>query len=278
MADRKTPSSSASAAKTGSSKPGSAKAAPAKPAAKRAPGKPGKSIVNQKQTPWGLIVTAALVVVFAVAVIGYAVASGSDNSSQAGGNGNCTQMIGDNKASYLNELKCASEISGVTFKAEPNRDHVQGVVKYDLTPAIGGNHSQYWADCDGTVYGQAIATENAIHSLEHGAVWITYRPGLSTSEVTALSALVNGKDRMFMSPFPGLDSPISVQSWGYQLKVDSTADPRLEKFISAVRYNKKTTPEYGATCSQPSFKSHPSTFGKPLWAPADGSTGGTMTE
>jgi hypothetical protein len=50
--------------------------------------------------------------------------------------------------------------------------------------------------------------------------------------------------------------------------VSSPTDPRIQKFIDALRYNPKTTPEYGATCSDPTFKAHPSTFGHPLEQPA----------
>jgi Protein of unknown function (DUF3105) len=106
--------------------------------------------------------------------------------------------------------------------------------------------------------------------LEHGAVWITYKPGLAKSEVDALAKLVNGQDRMAMSPYPGLKTNISMQSWGYQLFVDKASDPRIQQFIDTLRYNQKTTPEYGASCSQPTFKQHPSTFGHPLFAPVSG--------
>ena len=62
-------------------------------------------------------------------------------------------------------------------RAGPQRTS-RRAVKYDTTPPIGGNHSPYWADCSGTVYSAAIANENAVHMLEHGAVWITYGPAL----------------------------------------------------------------------------------------------------
>jgi hypothetical protein len=162
----------------------------------------------------------------------------------------------------------ATKISGVTYRLEPNHSHVDGVINYDTSPPVGGNHSQYWVDCTGTVYPNAIANENAVHGLEHGAVWITYRPDLPKADVTALTKYVSGQDRMFMSPYPGLKTNISMQSWGYQLFLDSPSDPRIRQFIDALRYNPKTTPEYGADCSQPTFKARPSTFGHPLWAPA----------
>lgn len=251
----------------GPAKVGTARKAPATKAGARPPvkKKPGKSIVNQKQTPWGLIVTAVLIVVFAAGIVTYAITS---RKSTPSANGGCSAMMGKNSTTYLNELTCAADIQGVTFKEEPKRDHVTGVVKYDSAPPVGGNHSPYWADCSGTVYAQAIANENAVHMLEHGAIWITYRPGLAQTEITALAKLVNGNDRMAMSPYPGLSSPISLQAWGYQLKLTAATDPRIQKFIEALKYNPKTTPEYGAACSQPTFKAHPSTFGHPLKAPA----------
>jgi Protein of unknown function (DUF3105) len=269
---KSSPAAKPAAAKSGPAKPGSAKTSAASKAAAakalRQPPvkkKPGKSIVNQKQTPWALIVTTVLIVIFAAGIVTYAIAN---HKSKPAANGGCSKMIGNNSTSYLNELQCAKDIQGVTFKQEPNRNHQDGVLKYDATPPVGGNHSPYWADCTGTVYPAAIANENAVHMLEHGAVWITYRPNLSPADVAKLSALVSGNDRLAMSPYPDLDSPISLQSWGYQLKVNSATDPRIQKFITALKYNPKTTPEYGATCSQPTFKAHPSTFGKPLDAPA----------
>ncbi|MDT4933067.1 MAG: hypothetical protein QOK11_959 [Pseudonocardiales bacterium] len=267
MAQRKSPPSTS--AKSGASKAGAVRpragAPGARPPVKK---KPGKSIVNQKQTPWGLIVTTIVIVAFAVGIVTFAVVG---HKAKPAANGGCTKMIGSNSTTYLNELQCAKDIQGVTFTPEASRNHVATTVKYDATPPVGGNHSPYWADCAGTVYANAIANENAVHMLEHGAVWITYKPGLAAADVATLSALVNGKDYMAMSPYPNLSSPISLQSWGYELKVDSASDPRISKFIEALRFNPKTTPEYGATCSQPTFKAHPSTFGSPLSQPVSAS-------
>jgi hypothetical protein len=170
---------------------------------------------------------------------------------------------------YTNpEVAAAKAITGVSYHPEPLHNHVEGALTYDTTPPVGGNHSQYWADCSGTVYPSAIANENAVHALEHGAVWITYQPGLAADQVATLAKLVTGVDRMLMSPYPGLKTAISLQAWDYQLFVDSASDPRIAAFIKAVRFNPDTTPEVEATCSQPTFITHPSTFGHPLWVPA----------
>jgi hypothetical protein len=83
--------------------------------------------------------------------------------------------------------------------------------------------------------------------MEHGAVWVTYRPDLPKDQVDALAAKVRGQEYMLMSPFPGLDKPISLQAWGYQLKVDNASDGRIDEFIESLRGN--ATVEPGAACS-----------------------------
>ncbi|WP_375479654.1 DUF3105 domain-containing protein [uncultured Jatrophihabitans sp.] len=241
------------------------------------PRKPGKSIVNQKQTPWGLVAATVAVVLFAAAIVVVVIAthkSGGDGSATTATKGG--QSVDANDPYRQPELPAAKAIKGVTYRVEGNHTHVDGHIKYDSSPPVGGNHSQYWADCTGTVYPKAIANENAVHMLEHGAVWVTYNAKtLSAAGVAKLKTYVSGQDRMAMSPYPNLKTPISLQSWGYQLFVDSASDPRIPQFISTLRYNSKTTPEPSATCSQPTFKTHPSTYGNPLWQPSDGASGNT---
>lgn len=143
-------------------------------------------------------------------------------------------------------------IDGVEKIDYPAGTHVQAPqrVAYDQTPPMGGPHDQYWATCTGTVYPEPIRSENAVHSLEHGAVWITYDPQKVTGdEVSTLEAKVDGQPYTLMSPYPGLPSPISVQSWGHRLALDDSEDDRLAQFITALRRNPNTHPEAGATCS-----------------------------
>ncbi|MDT4929770.1 MAG: hypothetical protein QOF92_2637 [Pseudonocardiales bacterium] len=223
----------------------------------------GRSIVNQKQTPWGLIWTTVAVVAFAAVVV---VAVVVTNKSSSGGNSTTAggQAVDAADPYRQPELAAAKQITGVTYRVEGQHNHVQGTIKYDSSPPVGGNHNGFWADCSGTVYANPIANENAVHMLEHGAVWITYNANtLPASELTALKKYVSGVNQMALSPYPNLKSPITLQSWGYQLSVSKASDPRIAQFIATLKYNQKTTPEYGATCSQPTFKTNPSTFGHP---------------
>lgn len=219
---------------------------PTKGAAERGtptPSRPqSKKIVNRRQTPWGLIATTAAVVVLAVAVIGYAVTRNASTANAAN----------------------PDKIGGIQHYPGLSRTHQAGVLSYQQSPPVGGNHAPIWADCTGTVYPNPIANENAVHSLEHGAVWITYRPGLPSGQLDALTRLVAGKQYTLLSPYPGLKTAVSLQSWGYQLFLDSATDPRAGQFLATLRLNQNTTPELGSSCSNAQFKASPSTPGHPV--------------
>lgn len=107
--------------------------------------------------------------------------------------------------------------------------HVPGVVTYPQTPPVGGPHSQVWLKCG--VYDEAVPNENAVHSMEHGAVWLTYRPDLSTAEVDTLHRLQALKPAfVLISPYPGVENVVA-SAWGLQLRVDSVKDKRLAEFV-----------------------------------------------
>lgn len=149
------------------------------------------------------------------------------------------------------------DIPGVLAVDDLPTTHVPGPVEYDQDPPLGGPHDPQWADCTGIVYDAAIRPQNAVHSLEHGAVWITYDPALSEADLDSLVGLVEGVDHTMLSPYPGQDVAVSAQSWGRQLKVDTADDPRLTAFLRIYRVNMELTPEPGATCSSPAFLADP---------------------
>ena len=204
--------------------------------------RPPLPITTSRPKPWGLIALTVVVVVFAGLVIGYAV----------------VKINKSNQNSPEAKAEDAKAIPGIVLKDFPSRNHVQGVVNYTDSPPFGGDHDPTWADCNGTVYPSELRKENAVHMLEHGAVWITYKPGLAADQVDALKQKVSGVGYMALSPYPGLKSNVSLQSWGHQLFVDSATDSRVDRFINDLRLNSAVTPEFGATCTNPDFKANPS--------------------
>jgi Protein of unknown function (DUF3105) len=137
-------------------------------------------------------------------------------------------------------------IAGVqNYGPFPANVHVDGDVTYAQTPPTGGEHRATWQNCG--IYNDPLIDELAVHSMEHGAVWITYRPDLPADQVEQLKGLVRGKSYTLLSPFPDLPSPVVASAWGVQLTADSADDGRLGQFVSKYRQGAQT-PEPGATC------------------------------
>jgi hypothetical protein len=111
-------------------------------------------------------------------------------------------------------------------------------------PPTGGSHNPRWQNCG--IYTDPVENSLAVHSLEHGAVWLAYRPDLSEGKIAELQDMVRGESYLLMSPFPGLQSEVVMTSWGKQLVVDALPDEGVDQFIE--RY-KGAGPEPGAPCT-----------------------------
>jgi hypothetical protein len=178
----------------------------------------------------------ALIVTASVAVVAL-VGGGSWALIATSGSGSSTKG---------SSTKAAGALTGLQSYSGLARDHVTGSVLYPQTPPVGGKHSATWLNCG--VYDAPVANENAVHSLEHGAMWITYRPGLAASEIAAITADVAGQPYGLVSPYPGLPSPIVATVWGKQLKLNTAADPRLKTFINTYKSGSQA-PEPGGECT-----------------------------
>ncbi len=199
--------------------PRSSSRRPSSQAARRRPGVgPASriSVLRRKDRPWGWIMIFAVIGMGAVLLIGYAATRPR-----------------------------ASAIAGVNSYPGLPRNHVTSAVHYPQTPPAGGNHAATPLTCG--VYDRPVPNENAVHSLEHGAVWITYRPGLGASQLATLKGLVRGDDHRLLSPYPGLPAPIVATAWGKQLLVNDVHDERLAKFVTLYTQG-PTDQEPGAAC------------------------------
>jgi len=134
---------------------------------------------------------------------------------------------------------------GVQTFTDLARDHVDPPVEYAVLPPPGGPHFQTWQNCG--FYSEPVMTEAAVHSLEHGSVWITFEPDLDEDDIGALRRLA-GTPYVLVSPFEGNPSPVVASAWGNQLQLDSVDDPRLAQFVGAFARS-PDAPEPGAVCS-----------------------------
>jgi hypothetical protein len=126
------------------------------------------------------------------------------------------------------------------------RAHVQTPVSYPQTPPVGGYHAPTWQNCG--FYDTPIANENVVHSLEHGAVWITYRSDLPNEQIDSLRQLARRQPYVIVSPLPGLSTPVVASAWARQLPLDSASDPRLNQFVRTFRLGPQA-PERGGPCT-----------------------------
>ncbi|MFE6589750.1 DUF3105 domain-containing protein [Streptomyces sp. NPDC057781] len=135
-----------------------------------------------------------------------------------------------------------------TWKGDLSRNHVTKKVSYPAEPPVGGDHNQVWMNCNGDVYTEPLENENAVHSLEHGAVWVTYTDKAPKADVEKLAAKVKKTPYSLMSPDDKQKDPIMLTAWGHQRTVTGADDPNVDKFFEKFVQGEQT-PEPGAACT-----------------------------
>ncbi|GIJ69953.1 DUF3105 domain-containing protein [Virgisporangium ochraceum] len=220
----RTASATKAGAKAASSRPAAKAGAGARPAAKGGGRRPLAPVKVSQGRNWGPIAMFAAVILVAVGIIGYA-----------------------GWRVYESALTVSDRVGAidgaVNFrKSQPDlvkaAQHQSGPIKYEQNPPVAGKHNADWQNCMGEVYDAPIASEHAVHSMEHGAVWLVYNPAkVDAAQKEALAGKVRGKEYALMSPMENLDTTVSVQAWGFQLKTDNPSDKRIDEFIKATRKN-----------------------------------------
>ena len=137
-------------------------------------------------------------------------------------------------------------IEGVETERVGDYVHALGDLDYPVPAPSGGDHSPppYWLTC--AVYEGQVPDELAVHSLEHGAIWIALGPDSTPADRETAIALAAGR-KVFVSDVTDLPDPVELVAWGFRLRIDSADDPRADAFIEAF-IDADTAPEPGASC------------------------------
>jgi hypothetical protein len=137
-------------------------------------------------------------------------------------------------------------IEGVETERIGPYDHLVGDVSYDDPVPSGGDHlfAPYWLTCG--VYDGEVPPVLAVHSLEHGAVWIALGPEATPDDRAAASELAEGQ-KVIVSDVEDLEAPVELVSWGRRLTLESADDPRAEQFVDAF-VDASDAPEATSSC------------------------------
>lgn len=186
-----------------------------------------RPVPTKKPFPWGVVLGSTVLGLALLAILAYAV------TNQGAG--------------FVSAIELADEsVEGVKVIEVKEPKHVASTVDYEQTPPVGGPHNGTPQTCQ--IYTAPVADEHVVHSLEHGAAWIAYRPDLPRAEIEKLTDQARANAYRLVSPYPGLKSKVSLQAWGRQLQVDDVSDSRIEKFLDAYTSGPQA-PEQGAACT-----------------------------
>lgn len=139
-----------------------------------------------------------------------------------------------------------SPIEGVRTFDDLTSEHVDGEVGYPQSPPVGGDHNPVWVNCGS--YDEPVSQTSAVHSMEHGAVWVTYQPDLSDDEMSILDEVAGAEDYALVTPYAAQEAPVVATAWGVQLELDDAGDERLRTFLTKYLQGPQT-PEPGAPCT-----------------------------
>ncbi|MBI2054906.1 MAG: DUF3105 domain-containing protein [Candidatus Sungbacteria bacterium] len=118
---------------------------------------------------------------------------------------------------------------------------------YNSNPPSSGAH--YGTAANWGVYDYEVNDKIFMHNLEHGGVWLSYRPTLSTEVINDLKRFVedNKNSKLVMAPRSANDADIAMAVWGRVLKLDldgGTLKPEdLDKISEFYKRLKNRGPE-----------------------------------
>jgi Protein of unknown function (DUF3105) len=137
-------------------------------------------------------------------------------------------------------------IEGVLTERIGPYGHPLDDISYDRPAPSGGDHppAPYWLTCG--VYEGEVPDELAVHSLEHGAVWIALGPDSTDADRAAAADLAQGA-KVIVSDVPDLPNPVELVAWGHRLPLETASDERAARFVEQF-VDGPGAPEAGLSC------------------------------
>ncbi|NGZ99921.1 DUF3105 domain-containing protein [Nocardioides sp. W3-2-3] len=104
----------------------------------------------------------------------------------------------DEASAGPSDLSAVKSYDGLTNKHVPLGQSLD----YPQSPPVGGDHAPVWIECG--AYDEPLPEVNAVHDLEHGTTWLTYRPDdVDADGVARLTEPASGERPAVAVPGPG---------------------------------------------------------------------------
>lgn len=127
------------------------------------------------------------------------------------------------RISQIPEIGEAMPVEGANHVAEGTK------VEYKANPPASGDH--YGVPANWGVYDHEIPDEAAVHNLEHGGVWINYKPEIPETAKEKLIEIAKSGSKIILTPRSKNDSLIAVVSWGRIYKTESFNEETIRNFV-----------------------------------------------
>lgn len=124
-----------------------------------------------------------------------------------------------------------------TEQPDNGRNHVDdGTVKYGGPEApTSGDHS---SPAPWQYFEQEIPDMNVIHNMEHGGIYISYRPDLPPEQIAKIKAMFFKPysntsftpTKAIAAPRAANDAPIIMSSWRRSMKLDSFDEKKMKEY------------------------------------------------
>ncbi len=139
-------------------------------------------------------------------------------------------------------------------------------VEYESSPPVSGQHFAQQPVC-GT-FASPIANEAQVHALEHGAVGVQFQATVDPEQVDQLEEIAKSyDDRVFSGPYPMMDTPIAVTSWGRLMELDTVDETAIRAYIEEFRGKGPEDQPCPGSSSQ-TFEPNPTTSPSPGASPS----------
>jgi hypothetical protein len=110
----------------------------------------------------------------------------------------------------------------------------EAAVRYNSSPPTSGPHSG--ATITTGIYDSPVRDAQAVHAMEHGHVIIHYAPRVTAHDVATLRRIAKHyPEDVVLTPDPRLRDPIALTAWGRIDILPALDQPRIERFIEALR-------------------------------------------